>query len=454
LRWEYFGPMSEAHNLLSNLAPDGTLQMVGSGGLDGLYNKDFKDFSPRIGFAWNPRTNLVVRGGYGIYYDYVPQHLLIANFTNSAGVATNPIGPKPVLPMLFDGTVFNGTNGDPTAPIMTVGNSGFYSIFVTPRDFHTPYTQNWNFNVQDQLAQNVSFEIGYVGSKGTKLVRLTDLNEFGTNPNYSTMDELTPSASSIYHSLQTTVRIQSSHRFSGFASYIWSHAIDDASDGIDFVPQVAFPQDPSNLAAERGNSSFDTRQRFTLALNYDVPAWQRLGKFGSGWQLNWIASVQTGRPIPIITSNDTTGHFYFNQRPNVVPGVNPILSNWNPATGYLNALAFQQPSDGTFGDLGRNAIYGPGYRNLDFSVTKNTSLGEKFGLQFRAEFFNIFNHPNFAQPDHNLNPGLDANGQVQCDPNAGCYQGLITQTPDVAQTNPGLGGGGPRVLQFGLKVIF
>jgi hypothetical protein len=454
LRWEYFGPMSEAHNLLSNLASDGTLQMVGTNGLGGLYNKDFKDFGPRIGFAWNPHTNLVVRGGYGIYYDYVPQHLFIANFTNSAGVATNPIGPKPVLPMVFDGTVFNGTNGDPTAPIMTVDNSGFYSIFVTPRDFHTPYTQNWNFNIQDQLAQNVSFEVGYVGSKGTKLVRLTDLNENFTNPNYATMDELTPSASSIYHSLQTTVRIQSSHRFSGFASYIWAHAIDDASDGIDFVPQVAFPQDPGNLAAERGNSTFDTRQRFTLALNYDVPAWQRLGKFGSGWQLNWIGSVQTGRPIPIVTSNDTTGHFYFNQRPNVVPGVNPILSNWNPATGYLNPLAFQQPADGTFGDLGRNAIYGPGYRNLDFSVTKNTSLGERFGLQFRAEFFNIFNHPNFAQPDHNLNPGLDANGQVQCDPNAGCYQGLITQTPDVAQTNPGLGGGGPRVLQFGLKVIF
>jgi hypothetical protein len=130
------------------------------------------------------------------------------------------------------------------------------------------------------------------------------------------------------------------------------------------------------------------------------------------------------------------------------------LSNWSPATGYLNPLAFQQPAEGTFGDLGRNAIYGPGYRNLDFSVTKSTYIGENIAVQFRAEFFNIFNHPNFAQPDHNLTPGLDSSGTVQCDPNAGCYQGLITQTPDVAQTNPGLGGGGPRVLQFGLKVIF
>ena len=456
LRWEYFGPMSEAHNLLSNLASDGTLEMVGTHGLKGLYERDLHDFGPHIGLAWNPVHNTVVRAGYGVFYDYVPQHLLIANFTTSAGVATNPIGPKAVLPSNFNSDAFSGTA--PNTPITTVATSGPYSIFVTPRKFHSPYTQNWNFNIQQRLAENFSVEVRYVGSKGSKLVRLTDLNEpdmngNSANPNFLTMDELAPISSSIYHALQTTVRIQNTHRFSGFVGYTWSHAIDDASDGIDFVPQVAFPQDPGNLAAERGNSSFDTRQRFTVALNYDLPKFGSNQFLGAGWQVNTIINVQTGRPIPIVNSNDTSNRFYFNQRPNVVPGVSPILPHWNASTGYLNPLAFSQPADGTFGDLGRNAVYGPNYRNFDFSLTKNTQITDRFGVQFRAEFFNLFNHPNFALPNHNITPGYKADGTLQCAPPS-CTDGLITQTPDVAQTNPGLGGGGPRVVQLGLKFLF
>ena len=446
LRWEYFGPLSEKNGLLSNLASDGTLAMVGTHGLDGLYQRDLHDFGPHLGFAWNIHSNTILRAGYGVYYDYVPQHLLIANFTSSAGVATNPIGPKPVVPMNFDSSAFNGTSGMATPAILAPNTKGPYPVFVTPRSFHSPYTQNWNLNVQQKFGQNASAEIGYVGSKGTKLVRLTDLNEPDANdttpnPNFGAIDQLTPSASSIYHALQTIFRIQETHGVSGFASYVYAKAIDDASDGIDFAPGVAFPQDPSNLNAERGPSSFDTKHRFTAAINYDLPTWKAAGRFGSGWQLNWVASLQSGRPIPIANSSDTSGRFYFNQRPNVVPGVNPILPHWTPSTGYLNPLAFTQPAFGTFGNLGRNSIYGPGYRNLDFSITKDTRILEQLGLQFRAEFFNIFNHPNFAQPNHNIIPGLGP-------------MGLVTQTPDVAQTNPGLGGGGPRVIQLGLKLLF
>ena len=334
-----------------------------------------------------------------------------------------------------------------------------------PRKFGSPYVQNFNFNVQHQLASNASFEVGYVGSKGTRLVRLTDLNEFGQNPNFYQIDELGPFSFSNYNSLQTTLRLESSHRFSGFATYNFSKSLDDASDGIDFAPGAAFPQDPSNLRAEHGPSTFDTKHRFTGAVNYDVRAFRSLGKFGSGWQLNWIASLQSGRPIPIETATDTFTPYntYYNQRPNVVPGVNPILSHWTPATGYLNPLAFSQPAasssilpNGTPGNLGRDAIYGPGYKNLDFSITKNTPMTERVNLQLRAEFFNILNHPNFAQPDHVLTPGYDQNGNLVCSPNSipSCYDGLITQTPDVAQTNPGLGGGGPRVIQLALKILF
>jgi hypothetical protein len=464
LRWEYFGPLSEKDNLLSNLGRDGNLAMVGADGVNGLYNRDLHDFAPRLGFAWQAAKNTVVRAGYGIYYDYVPQDLLIANFTTSAGVATNPIGPKAILPLSFDPTAFNGTNPAPNAPILNGVASPPYSIFITPRNFHSPYTQNWNLNIQQKLAENASFEARYVGSKGTKLVRLTDLNEPDSNgnrtinPNYSAIDELTPSSSSAYNALQATARIQNSHHISGFAAYVWSKSIDDASDGIDFVPGAAFPQDPGNLAAERGPSLFDTRHRFTAAINYELPSWNTLRKFGSGWELNTIISVQSGRPIPIANSTDTSGRFYFNQRPNLVPGVNPILSHWTPSTGYLNPLAFVQPGFGTFGNLGRDSIFGPGFSNVDFSVTKNTRLTERLNLQLRAEFFNIFNHPNFALPAHTIIPGYVDNGspgnpQIVPNPSAG-VAGLITQTPDVAQTNPGLGGGGPRVVQLAAKLTF
>ena len=445
LRWEYFGPLSEAHKLLSNLAPDGTLAMVGTHGLDGVYHRDLNNFGPRFGLAWNALPNTVVRAGYGFYYDYVPQDLFIANFTSSAGVATNPVGASPVYPMNFDPVAFTTPNS--SVPVLTPITTGPFSIFATPRDFATPYIQNWNVNVQQKLLENASLEIGYVGSKGTKLVRLYDANQPDANfnypnPNFGTIDVLAPISSSTYHALQTTVRIQNVHGWSGFATYNWGKSLDDASDGIDFTAGAAFPQDSTNLKAEHGPSTFDTRHRFTGAVNYDLPAWNALPKaLGSGWALNWIVSVQSGRPIPIITSDDTTGRFYFNQRPNVVAGVDPILSHWNPFTGYLNPNAFAQPAFGTFGNLGRNSIFGPGYANLDFSVTKNTRIYERLNLQLRAEFFNILNHPNFALPAGSINPGVGPAGQ-------------ISQTPDVAQGNPGLGGGGPRVIQLAAKFMF
>ena len=441
-RWEYFGPLSEKHNLLSNIGADGQLAMVGTDGLKGAYQRDLNNFAPRVGFAWNALPSTVVRGGYGFYYDYVPQDLFIASFTSSAGIATNPIGPSPVNPLNFDSTAFNGTS--PGAPVLTPVTSGPYNVFATPDKFATPYVQNWNLNVQQKLARSTSLEVGYVGSKGTKLVRLYDANQPDANfnfpnQNFQYLDTLAPISGSLYHALQTTVRLRNQHGFSGFGTYTWGKSLDDASDGIDFTSGAAFPQDSTNLKAERGPSTFDTRHRFTAALNYDLPAWHAAGKFGSGWQLNWIASMQSGRPIPIITSKDNSGRFYFNQRPNVVPGVNPILSHWNPVDGYLNPAAFAQPADGTFGNLGRNSVFGPGYRNLDFSITKNTEIVERLKLQLRAEFFNIFNHPNFALPNGSVGSG-----------NAG----VISATPDVAQGNPGLGGGGPRVLQLAAKLTF
>ena len=448
LRWEYFGPLSEKHNLLSNFDASGNLVLVGSSTLPHLYNRDLNNFGPRIGFSWNALRNTVVRAGYGLYYDYLPQNNLIANFTTSAGVATNPIGPPSSFVGGLDYNAAAFTNpGTATTPIFTP-TVFTQSIFITDRNLRTPYVGNWNLNVQQQLGGTAAFEIGYVGSKGTKLSRLYDANQARTNAAFNAVDVFSDGANSTYHALQTTVRLQTWHRLSGFSTYTWSKSLDGASDGINFnFANAAFPQDSTNLKAEKGPSTFDTRHRWTSALNYQAPVIPRLPKLlADDWQLNTIVTVQSGRPINIVTSNGGV-NFNFVQRPDVVPGEPFILPHWTPTTGYLNPLAFANPAitaqdpNGFFGNLGRDQVYGPGFWDTDFSLSKIFAVHEQLSLQFRAEFFNIFNHPNFALPTNVVNIGA---------PNAG----LITQTPDVAQGNPGLGGGGPRVMQFGLRLQF
>lgn len=446
LRWEYFGPISEKHGLLYNFGadsgPDAMLEHVGSGGLSGAYTKDWTGFQPRIGVAWTPLTHTTVRAAYGIYDDYIPQHLMIANYTTSAGIATNPAGPQPVLPLEFNQDAFSGLAcPSPCAtlpPVFSLAPAP-YSIFITDHILRTPYVGSWNLNAEDQAGEHMAFQIGYVGSKGTHLTRLYDLNQDGTNSNYESIDVFSTGAGSTYNALQLNGRFQNWHRFSGFYGYVYSKSLDGASDGIDFnFATAAFPQNSDDLRAEKGPSTFDTRHRFTAAVNYDIPTWSAAPKkLAEGWQWNTIVTTQSGRPIPIIDDEyGINGHL----RPDVVPGVNPILPNWTPSGGYLNPAAFAEPA-GEFGTLGRDQIFGPGFWNIDFSLTKSTHLTEMLTLQLRAEFFNVFNHPQFALPNNVVTPGAENDG-------------VISATPDVAQGNPGLGGGGPRVLQFAARFEF
>jgi hypothetical protein len=441
VRWEYFGPLSEKKGLISNLGSDGLLHMVGNG-IGSAWSRDWTNTSPRVGLSWQAASGTVLHAGYGLYFDYIPQDVITNNYTNVAGITTNPIGPKPVLPLSFDGTAWASGGTEAFSPV----TSGPYDIFVTSRNFTTPYVQSWNLNIQQSLSKAASLEVGYVGSKGTHLTRVYDVNQTDAdgnfpNSNYEAMDTLATNAGSVYHALQASLRARGWRGLTGFANYTGGKSIDDASDAIEFTPGATLPQNSYNLHAERGPSTFDARQRFTAAGNYAAPS---LG-FGpdwlkKGWQLGAIVTVQTGRPIPIEDSSDNSGRYnHYNQRPDRVEGVNPILSHWNVATGYLNPNAFAQPADGSFGDLGRNAIYGPKFVNTDFAVEKNIKIYERVSTQLRVEFFNIFNHPNFSLPGGSF--GSSSFGQ-------------FSQTPDVAQGNPGLGGGGPRVMQLALRVEF
>ncbi len=457
LRWEYFGPISEKNNLLFNFpgpfSAASQLQQVGSGGLSDAYKRDLNNFGPRLALAWTPFQNTVVRAGYGIYYDYIPQDLMIANFTTVAGIATNPVGPEAVFPLGFNTGAWNGTT---SGPVLTSRTSGTFPIFVTTHNLATPYAGEWNLNIQRQISRGAAIEIGYVGSKGTRLTRLYDANQDGINPQYGEIDTFASNSSSTYNALQVQSRFSNWHRFSGFSAYVFSKSLDGASDGIDFnFSTAAFPQNSDNLKAEKGPSTFDARHRWTTALNYSVPVWGALPqRLAEGWGWNTIVTVMSGQPIGIITPNgifnaDNSANFH--QRPDVVPGINQILGG-NPANGYINPLAFATPA-GNFGDLGRNAVYGPGFWNVDFSVTKDTKLSERLNLQLRAEFFNIFNHPQFALPGGVITPAAGTGETLQT-ALANCSGCFSTSTPDVAQGNPGLGGGGPRVIQFAARLQF
>src|SRR5580704_4276924 len=424
LRWEYFGPISEKNNLLYNFpgpfSATSQLVRVGTDGLGGAYKRDLNNFGPRLSVAWSPFQDTVVRAGYGIYYDYIPQDLVIANFTTVAGIATNPEGPQAVLPLAFNQGAWAGT---PAGPVFSTVTSGPFPLFATTHNLATPYAGEWNLNIQRQISRGAAIEIGYVGSKGTRLARLYDANQDGINPNFGETDTFATNSSSTYNALQVQARFSNWHRFSGFSGYVFSKSLDGASDGIDFnFATAAFPQNSDNLKAEKGPSTFDAKHRWTTALNYDVPVWGSLPeRLVRGWRLNTIVTVMSGQPIGIITSD---GGINFHQRPSVAPGVSQILSG-SPANGYINPLAFSQPDDSVspFGNLGRDAVYGPGFWNVDFSITKNTKLTERLNLQLRAEFFNIFNHPQFALPGGVINPGA---------PLADCPGCFSTQTPDVA----------------------
>jgi hypothetical protein len=457
LRWEYFGPISEKNNLLYNFpgpfSATSQLVRVSTDGLSGAYKRDLNNLGPRLAVAWSPFQNTVVRAGYGIFYDYIPQDLMIANFTTVAGIATNPVGPRAVLPLAFNQDAWNGTA---TGPVFSTVTTGPFPIFVTTHNLATPYAGEWNVNIQQQISRGAAIEIGYVGSKGTRLTRLYDANQDGINPNYGEIDTFATNSASTYNALQLQARFSNWHRFSGFSAYVFSKSLDGASDGIDFnFATAAFPQNSDNLQAEKGPSTFDARHRWTTALNYEFPVWEALPpRLAQGWRWNTIVTVMSGQPIGIITENgivNADGSDNFHQRPDAVPGVSQTLSG-NPANGYINPLAFATPA-GNFGNLGRDAVYGPGFWNIDFSLTKDTRLTERLNLQLRAEFFNIFNHPQFALPGGVIQPeagtGLTLpEALAQC---SGCFS---TSTPDVAQGNPGLGGGGPRVIQFAARLQF
>jgi hypothetical protein len=464
VRWEYFGVIGEKQNRFSILSAAGLLTPVHQ-----LYPKDFNNFAPRASVAWDVHGNgrTVVRAGWGLYYDSFSQDFFVGQLpfnTFNPGPAYNGIG--------ADAVTFSFSPPAVIAPGVRVFDASTFSatdVFTVDQKIRTPYIHVYNANFQQELARNVAVEVGYVGSAGRKLFRYRDINQVnpatGTVafPAFVYVNQFESTATSDYKSLQASLQFRNWHRLTSTLNYTWSHSRDNASDGQDYVPNATQPDNSFDPQRERANSNFDMRHHLTWTFNYELPKLGNVRGLSSGWAVNGVLAIASGQPFNVnyLFEGDFNGSGEFFGRPDLVG--NPFAGTHTPDS-FLNLAAFKVPCTldaggnciaGTqhFGNLGRNALVGPHYRNFDFSVVKNNSLSERVKLQIRMDIFNLFNHPNFANPLW-PNFGVDflANGIDGTGRGIGFLP--ITTTPDVGTGNPFLGGGGSRNIQLAVRVSF
>jgi len=421
IRWEYNGVPYEKYDRLSvyDFAQN-RLAQVGTGGVERPYKRTLTNFGPRIGFAYDPFSGgkTVVRGGWGLYYDQPVTNLVSA-------LGSNPP---------FSASVNNTSNISLSNPFAAPAGSGSAISAVDP-NFREGRLMSYNFNIQHESWGTV-FEAAYVGSQGRHLRINGDWNQGinGVRPlvGFSSINLQQSISNSNYNGLWLSANHRFRRNLTFNTSYTLSKSIDLNSVGSS-NPQV---QDYRNLSAERALSDFDARHRFVFSAVWLLPLHAQgafMSRLAQGWSISPILNLQSGNPFsPIIAVTDTRGSLEAFNRPILVPGVPVILPNPNPSQ-WVNPAAFIRQATG-FGNAGRNILTGPGFQDVDLSIAKDTKIAERVSLQFRSEAFNLFNHPNFAQPQNNL---------------AVATFGQITSTRTVRGDL-----GSSRQIQFALKLIF
>ena len=390
---------------------------------ENIYHQNNKNFQPRLGFAWDPFKDgkTSIRAAYAISVDQPITNVVVTTAAN----------PPLANPLAYTGAV---------SFVSAIGLAQASGLAPTTVDqgFDNAYLQSWNLNVQRELLPGLTVMTGYFGSKATHLTLARNINQpvdgVRPYPFVSSSSEILPgtplgnitqmesTGNSSYHALWVSATRRIARGFQINASYTSSKSLDYNS----LSSQGVVVQNSYNLRGDRGLSDFDARQRLVANAIYDLPF--HGNRLASGWQVAAIVVSQTGNPVNILTTNSTVTGMANTLRPDVY---GPIAILGNPDRWFDTSVF---TSVARFGNLGRNVIIGPGFNNTDFSITKNTQVNERMRVQFRAEIFDLFNHPNFGQP-----------GNVVGSPNFGRITSTRFPTGEL---------GSSRQVQFGIKLLF
>ena len=380
-------------------------------GTRNTYNFSKHDFAPRVGLAYRlfGSDRVVLRAGYGIFFNG-----LLGQY-GQTGWNSFPY---------FISQTFNGNATTPNlniaAPFASSGAATISPAGIMPH-WKSSYVQSYNFGIQASPFRNVVVDIGYAGSVSTHLPATTNLNQPAPSPTgsvasrrpypqFGNISYLDASASANFNSLQVLIERRFSRGLELAASYTYSKSLDTVGDG---AGDVSAPPYAFNVRGTMyGPSSFDERQRLVLSYVYELPfgAGKKYlggargigGWLASGWELSGIGTFDSGRPFTAVISKDQSNTGGSNiDRPNLV-GDPFSVPGGQTVDHWFNTAAFALPAFGTLGNVGRNTLVGPRFDNIDFSLLKNSRIGENRNLQFRAEIFNILNHPNFDLPNHTI----------------------------------------------------
>ncbi len=469
LRYEIPSPYTEIHNrqnlwepgVQSTVNPDapaGLLYPGDKGVPRGLIQTQKTAFAPRVGFAWDPTGSgrWLVTAAYGMFYD--------PYYTGQGGPLQDPISAPPYLVT----SQINGPRSfaNPYEGIAPPVNGFTFPMTLLTLDpkLKLPYAQDWNLNVERSFGKDWLLQAGFVGTKGTRLPRFVEGNPTVYDPSLSPVDNnnfsdqrrlhsgctvavpapctfssaglISGIANSSYNALQVSLRKRFSYGLSFLASYTLSKTLDDSSTfnitgsaSQSTAGENDLAQNPFDLASERGRSMFDARHRFVLSYQWNLPWFSNPQNWYEhilgNWQVNGVTTLSSNIPFTVYDSSNPSAQGgapeisgFFSSRPNLAGDPNSGSCDNNGVTVpirsagcWFNTSAFVHSQPGTFGNVGRNTMRGPSFQQWDFSAIKMIPIHESMKLQFRAEFFNIFNNVNFQLPNNDLqSPNF---GQIQ-----------------------------------------
>jgi len=462
LRWEYATPRAERDNVLSNFDPStNTILRAKDGSIydRALVNPDRNNFGPRVGFAYSIAQKTVVRGGYGMSFIHQNRvgsaDLLGINFPQVVIATINQTNPTDPA---FRTTQQGYPTGLTDAANFNVANA---NIAYIPKNYPTSYVQSVFVSVQRELMRNLIVDIGYVGNHSVAIPVIADYNQASPQPTasstlslaarrpiqgYGAITWFNPAGFSNYNSLQLKVEKRLSGGLSFLNSFVWGKAIDNSAQSLDTNGgNDASPQDVRNMAAEKGLSNYDQKLTNITSVVYQLPfsggTNPVVKAVAGGWQLSVINSALSAQPInlrawagSIPAAFQTVGNLSgFRGGETFRPNVSGPVLAVNPAdqtNTYFNTANVSLPTDPSnpFGNAGRNITRGLPVNQLDLGIHKAFELPrEGMALQFRAEFFNVFNHTNFTAPNTDRNSAA-----------FGTIRGTLA----------------PRQIQFALKLMF